>query len=240
MGTKNTEHNTTSTPEGNTGEAPKQKNTTPKQEPDTSQGKKEGNGGEKVLTQEQVNELLGKVRSEGREAGQTAILKELGVKSVDDLKNALETLKKIEREKLTEEERLKADLKSARQRVAEMQEVSQQAAKKAQDATINAEIVRLAAGRFASVDAVLKLVDREQIKITDDGTIEGVSKALDALAEAYPFTLQKAGSKVSLANPKGPTTAKERTDEERRTQYFGMSGSNFWEGGKVRKIVELE
>lgn len=240
--TKTESQETTSPPEETTGAETQTTEITPT-EPVAPQGKKGDDGGEpgKALSQEDVNKLLGKVRDEGRKTGEKTLLEAAGFDSAEQLNEAIKELQTLKRAKLTDDERLKVDLDAAQKKLQDAETKSQQAAEAARVATINAEIAKLAASRFASVDAVLRLVDRGEIKVTEDGSVEGVSQALDKVAENYPFALRQAGvSIVSPGNPKDTTGPKKRTDDQRRSQYFGMGKSDFWDGAGTRKIVETE
>jgi len=237
----------TSTPEGKNGEEltivkpEKVEIATPKKETAQPAGKKGEDGGteDKTFTQEEVNVLLGKVRGEARESATKAFLEEIGVDSAENIKSSLTKLADIEREALTEQERLLADLNTAQLELEKAQGAQTKSKELADLATINAEIAKHAAERFQSVDAVLKLIDRKDISL-DDGKISGVSEALDVVEANYPFTLRKAGvSIVSPTNPAGAKGGPGKTDEQRHTEYFGMGqASEFWDGQEIRQIAE--
>lgn len=240
---------TTAPPAGEKGEVvidkvkpEKVEKATPKKETSKPEGKKGEDGGEKktTFTQEEVNTLLGKVRGEARDTATKAFLDDMGAESADDLKSSLKKLADIERESLTEQERLLADLNTAQTELEKAKESESKSTKFARRATINAEIARYAANRFQSVDAVLKLINRDNLDVGDDGSVTGVEEALGEVEANYPFTLQKEGVSVtSPANPSGGKDTPERTDEQRKAEYFGMGqADDFWEGQEMRQIAE--
>jgi len=245
------EEEITSTPEGNKGDSPAENKpekgeikTTPKKETSKPEGKKGEDGGKKkedrTFSQEDVNELMGKVRGQARDAATKAFLEEIGIESADDLKSSLKKLADIERESLSEQERLQTDLNTAQTELEKSKDAQEQSKKRALRATINAEIAKQAANRFQSVDAVLKLIERDGLDVNDEGQVAGVKDALDKVEANYPFMLQKAGVSItSPANPEGAKTPRSKTDDQRRAEFFGMGETNdFWDGQEVRLISE--
>lgn len=68
---------------------------------------------------------------------------------------------------------------------------------RAQKMLLTAEVTKLGTDMgLVDVDVALSLLDQEKISYKDDGTVEGVQSALDALKEkkAYLFQAQKQGS----------------------------------------------
>ena len=106
---------------------------------------------------------------------------------------------------------------------------------------MKAEVARLAAGKFADVDIVYKVMNLDDVKVDlDSGTVKGVEESLKALEEQHPWMLSK-GSKVtttSTTNPSNPTGKPMRTDDQRYADYFGKAANEFWDGGGVRTISE--
>jgi len=114
-------------------------------------------------------------------------------KELKKLKTDQEALEKAELEKKGEFQKLaeatKADLDKANARIAEM--------------TINQEVIKVATSKgVVDLDAVTKLLDRGLIKQAEDGTITGVTEAIDALATSKSYLFDK--SKVKIGDPTNP------------------------------------
>lgn len=65
--------------------------------------------GNESFTQDQVNGLVGKARTEGRDAAQKELLKTLGFDSADDLQGFVKTVRDKQKGEMTEIERLQAE-----------------------------------------------------------------------------------------------------------------------------------
>lgn len=232
--------------EGDTSET--KEKTSPKSEPktqventpdetSTDEGKKSGKP--KGLSQDKVNELVGKARTEGEKRAAKKLLEDLGAESQDDLQAMLEEYNEMKRGQMSALERLETDLEAERKEKQKLSETAENARSRAAEALLRAEVARLASGKFADVDVVMKVMEPQDIEINlDEGTVTGVEKTLDALAEQYPWMLSK-GSKVSqtsTTNPANPNRKTGKTDEQRSAEYFGRQGNDFWGGGGVRVI----
>lgn len=213
----------------------------PKTEATTKTSKpegKKGETGEKTLTQEQIDKLVGNVRKSARETVLKDILKDLGVDSLESAKTALESLTNLEREKLSEQERLETDLKAAQQKNLELEKGKTDLEATALEAQIKAAIVDKAAEKFASGEATFRLINRSLINVDENGDVQGVEEALTAIAEKYPFLLRGKGKSVtSPANPKSDDAPKS-TDAERHTRYFGARQSEFWDGAGMQVLTQ--
>lgn len=198
-----------------------------------------------TFTQDEVNQLLGKIRAEGRTKGNEQaiadILEITGVASLDALEAMADEHKELTLSAMTDKERLEAELADSKllQERAEAREATATSA--ANEATIKSAVVNAAAGLFESAEAAYMLLDKDSVTLAEDGSIEGIEEALEVLLEEYPF-LKKGGpsSIVSTTNP-AQTEPTGRTDEQRRAEYFGRANTDgFWGKGEVRKIVETE
>lgn len=87
------------------------------------------------------------------------------------------------------------------------QRAIEEATSKARDMLVKAEIRAQAAELgIVDADAAAKLADLSGVKVGDDGTVEGVREALEALLEAKPY-LKAAPKQVgSPSNPPGAAT----------------------------------
>lgn len=197
-------------------------------EPETSQGKKEGKSSkseDRTFSQDEVNELVGKVRGDATEKATKAFFKDLGVENVDALKGSLTELADIKREALTEQERMQADLDTATEKIKSLDADRRAALEVARRAAVDTHILRVAEDKFQSNDLVLKVINRDEIKIDDAGQIVGVAEALTDLATSHPFMLQQADkvlSVTSTANPDGSEKPVGKTDDEWRADLFNV------------------
>ena len=241
----------TSTPEGDTkgetSQATETKNSEQSKESkstatSTSEGKKddvkptESTG--KQLTQDEVNTLIGTVRKETRTKAENDLLKELGVETKEDITNLIKAADDAKREQMSELERLTADLTTANTQLSEAQKRQTDLEADATDNRIRAAVVSQAAGKFHNADAAYALLDMSKLNINEDtGAVEGVDEALKQLAEAHPYLIKKRGQQTSVTNPDAGNKA-ERTDADRKAEYFGMSQNPFWEGRGVRRVIQ--
>lgn len=103
-----------------------------------------------------------------------------------------------------EEERLKKE-KKFEELSTKKEEEANQWRNKYQNSVVDNKILAEAGKKgVIDLDAALKLIDRNAIKLEEDGTVTGVEEALNALAEARPYLLtipkQKMGGNGT--NPK--------------------------------------
>lgn len=90
------------------------------QQPDTSTGQDGGKKeAESVITQEQLNKVAGKSREEGREAGRKALLEELGIPDLKELKTVVEYAKEQKQAQMSEIEKAEAKIAEAEKRAQE-------------------------------------------------------------------------------------------------------------------------
>ncbi len=199
-----------------------------------------------TFTQEEVNQLLGKIRSEGRTKGNEQaiddILEKTGIESLEHLIAMAGEHKELTLSAMTDKERLESELADSKLAEERANAREATATSAANEAVIKSAVVGAAAGRFESAEAAYMLLDTDSLVLAEDGSVEGIEEALEALLETYPF-LKKGGvtSIVSPTNPANPDTPSGRTDEQRRKEYFGRAVTDkFWDGGDVRKIVETD
>lgn len=213
-------------------------------EESTTTSTPEGLAGDKTISQDDFNKLAGKIRQEARDAATKKVYAEVlgkaGVKSVEELVAAVEAQKTSAQEKMTELERLNSELEEARDKASSLEQGNKELTVKTKEALLKSSVVALAAGKFQDAEVAFKLLDRSGVTVSDDGTVEGVEAALASLAEQYPFLKRKGVSSTNPTNPNEPTAPAGRTDQERRNEYFGQQGNEFWKGRGVQRIIKEE
>ncbi len=209
---------------------------------DPTAGDKKAGDKETKFTQADLDRHAAERAKHAKSAERAALLKELGIEDVDAAKKALKDADDLRKAQMTESEKLKADKDAADKALAEAKE----AAAKAQAAAIRADAERVealrkaafvsqAAGRFANPDAAYKLADLGAVKLGDDGRFEGIDEALNALAEAEPWTLLPKGQQGQQQAPRlGKTNGaaggqKGRSEDELRQRHFSGGGSRVFE-----------
>src|SRR5688572_17082528 len=94
-------------------------------------------------------------------------------------------LQAIRDKDLPEIERLKRD-------TATLQETNQRLTNQLKDQAVELAFLRDNKVRWKDSAASLKLLDRSQVQITDDGSVEGVKLAAEKLAKQYPWMVDDA------------------------------------------------
>jgi len=221
----------------NAGDESKPTETTPTAEAKAGEGQA---ADKSALTQDKVDELIGKTRKEARDAAQAKLLKDLGIESTEAAKAALAELQKLKQAQMTEQERIAAEKQALEQQLAKANEAAAAAKARGEQALIEAEIISKASGRFANPRAVIRLLDANKVVIGEDGKIEGVDEALDALATAEPWTLIQKGAQqnppLGATNPNAKTQT--RTDDTRRAEYFKGVGNGFFDKSPVGVVTK--
>lgn len=175
-------------------------------------------------------------------SAQATLAKALGYDSVEAMQAAVPEGQKALREKLTEQERIQADLAAAQKLTTEANERATRAEQQATQARLEAEALSLMAGKFANPRAALKLMDLTSVTLTDP-KFPGLAAAIEKLAQDEPWTLLQTtttGKKPMVPNL-GPTNPESngkpaKTDEDRRKRYFGggVQDSGFFQGGGIK------
>lgn len=153
---------------------------------------------ERKYTQEELNRIDAETKRKTREATQRELLEALGVKSTDELKASLDSLKKIQ-------DAAKTDLEKAQGEAADWKAKAEKAQTDAELAlaTANERLLKsavlLEAGKqnvddaeLASVWLVLQADKgmREKVKQNDAGDFEGVAEAVKEIVKAHPKWLK--------------------------------------------------
>lgn len=123
-------------------------------------------------------------------------------KSLNERAKKADELEKAQSE--AEEKRL-ADNKKfeelANKRAAERDEIKTKLTNSIQDNRIITEASKIG---VVDVEAVLKLVDRSNIKVADDGTITGVEEAVKSLVEGKPYLKGGKPNTTTIGSPSNP------------------------------------
>lgn len=110
-----------------------------------------------------------------------------------ELRSAQEKLSKFEQAQLTEQEKLQ-------KRAEEAEQTAQALAQRLTDTLVRAEVMAQAQKHgVIDLDAAYRLIDRSLVKVGDDGSVEGVDKAVAALVKERPWLV--ASTTASVTNP---------------------------------------
>ncbi|HDR7641231.1 phage scaffolding protein [Bacillus wiedmannii] len=196
----------------------------------------------KTLTQEQVDEVIAKRLERERKK----------YEDYDDLKAKLVAFEQADEERrkqeMTEVERLQAEKDEAAKKAVEASELAQKAQEQANSRILNTEIKSVARSLNANdPNDVLALLDKTEIKIDEEGNIQGVESAVDALKTIKPWMFKQViGVDASSgSNPATNPRANELTALEKElTETKAEALKNPKLAGKVtqlyNKILELK
>ncbi|MGN4945211.1 phage scaffolding protein [Bacillus cereus group sp. MYBK104-1] len=140
----------------------------------------------KTLTQEQVDDVVAKRLERERKK----------YEDYDDIKAKLIVLEQAEEERkkqeMTEVERLQAEKDEAAKKAIEASELAQKAQEKANARILNTEIKSVARSLNANdPNDVLALLDKSEINIDEEGNIQGVESAVEALKVSKPWMFKQ-------------------------------------------------
>lgn len=196
----------------------------------------------KTLTQEQVDEVVAKRLERERKK----------YEDYDDIKAKLIAFEQVEEERkkqeMTEVERLQAEKDEAAKKVVEASELAQKAQEKANARILNTEIKSVARSLNANdPNDVLALLDKSEIKVDEEGNIQGVESAVESLKASKPWMFKQvigvdaSGGSNPATNPKAnELTALEKELTETKAEAL----KNPKLAGKVtqlyNKILELK
>lgn len=130
-----------------------------------------------------------------------------------------------EKGKLSDLERLQAELNETKQALAETQRLAQERLVR------HAVVAAAARAGFNDPDDAMRLIDQGTLEVHDDGGVDGVDKAIQAIAKSKPYLVRGKQPAVAPTNPEGQ--AQRPTDEQMRRELFGQRTGGFWSGGGV-------
>ena len=141
------------------------------------------------------------------------------------LRQAEEAEEQRRRAEMTELERLKADLEAERQARAQAEEQRRGQLIRTQVVTAAARI------GFNDPDDALRMIDASSLEVDDQGAVDGLDAALQALAKAKPYLIKSTTGTISPTNPAGGP--QRTTQDQLRQEMFGPKNSKLFEGGGV-------
>lgn len=131
-----------------------------------------------------------------------------------------------EKGKASNLERLQAELNETKQALAETQRLAQERLVR------NAVLAAAARVGFNDPDDAMRLIDQSTLEVREDGSVDGVEKAIQAIAKSKPYLVRgKQQPAVAPTNPEGQV--QRPTDEQMRRELFGQRTGEFWSGGGV-------
>lgn len=132
---------------------------------------------------------------------------------------------------LSDLERLQVELNETKQALAETQRLAQERLVR------HAVVTAAARAGFNDPDDAMRLVDQGTLEVREDGGIDGVEAAIQAIAKAKPYLVRgKQQPAVAPTNPEGQ--AQRLTDDQMRRELFGQRTGGFWSGGGVVAATE--
>ena len=175
-------------------------------------------------TDRDVDKFKGDARGEGREAAINDLLKKTGADSIDDVLVAYTEYQGIQEAVTTEADREKERADKLQTKLQAAEQRAEKAETLAQDRLVDAEMrsAMLEAGVPPDrVNSALRLAGRDAVKVGEDGTVEGISEAVEALkgSDSYLFEAPKPTARRTA--PDVNTPAPEAMD------VSAMSGEEF-------------
>lgn len=154
--------------------------------------------GQDGLTQEQVNELVGKARQEGRTTGQSNLLKEFGFEDMDAAKEYLSQAREKEDAEKSEMERLQSQIEKANARAEDAENATKEALLSSQDVLMRTAVeIEIVTNEELSINPQAKddiwtflltdHVGEKGIHVDENGKVQGVGEALKDLIKAKPY-----------------------------------------------------
>lgn len=131
---------------------------------------------------------------------------------------------------LSDLERLQVELNETKQALAETQRLAQERLVR------HAVVAAAARAGFNDPDDAMRLVDQGTLEVREDGSIDGVEAAIQAIAKAKPYLVRGKQPAVAPTNPEGQ--AQRLTDDQMRRELFGQRTGGFWSGGGVVAVTE--
>lgn len=141
------------------------------------------------------------------------------------LRQAEEAEEQRRRAEMTELERLKADLEAERQARAQAEE-------QRRSQLLRTQVIAAAARiGFNDPDDALRMIDAASLEVDDQGAVDGLDAALQALAKAKPYLIKSTTGTISPTNPAGGP--QRTTQDQLRQELFGAKKPGIFDGGGV-------
>lgn len=176
-----------------------------------------GTGGAPALTQEQVNELVGRTRTEARQRATAELLQQFGAETPEALAERLQRLQELEQAQLSEQERAQARLQELENKLAQRDAAVAEAQAQMQRLRIEQAVQSAAvAANFRTPADALALIDITAVVLDDSGQPKGVAELVAKLAEERPYLVAEqsaTGRTPRPARPAGTTPKGNGTSE---------------------------
>lgn len=191
-------------------------------------------GVDKTFNQKEVDDIIKKRLGKEKKTTQKALLEELGLESIDDLKTIVATKKKADDDE-------KSDLQKLKDEIGILTKDKNDASEKAKKTLKIADFKVKASTEgldVKQIDAALKLADLSEVEVDENGTVTGIEEVIKATIEAYPFLKGTVNSDVgggAGGNPGGDggkggnLSIGQRLAASRKKQ--GDSSKNIYFGG---------
>lgn len=139
-------------------------------------------------TQKDFDKKAGDLRSEGRQAATNNLLKELGLDSVDSLKNAVTEYRTIQQATETEVEALQRQAKEKDDAIVEANRLRAEAEAKAEQTLANSKLETALVGAGVDSKRLAKIIGDGSLPApkVEDGKVAGVEAFVAAAKQEYP------------------------------------------------------
>jgi outer membrane murein-binding lipoprotein Lpp len=190
-----------------------------KQEETTTQTPAETGGSESqddTLTQDEVNRIVSERVNRAKRSERASLLEELGLDSVDALKETVTAYREKKEAEMSELEKAQAKLDKLKAEKADLEaQMRESRIKRA----VEAKAQEL---NFHNPARAYDLMDRSDVDLIE-GDVVGVEESLKALVEAEPYLVKQKKAPDIDAQRKGKKTDTE-PDEERKQSIYRRHG----------------
>lgn len=195
-------------------------------------------GDDKKFSQADVDRIVGERAQRAADAATSKMLETLGVKDADELKSRLTKFAELEKNQLSEKERLEKELADERAKREDAEKKREEMKVRANEKLIRAAFVAEAAKpdynfQEAAIPDLWQLLTKEQrdsLKLNDDDSVENLDKVLKELADAKkhllktktpptPGTPKPAGSNQKPSQPQPEDEAAKRVARQYQSQW---------------------
>jgi hypothetical protein len=176
----------------------------------------DGNEGGLSLTQEELDQMMGERARRAERAAKASMLKELGLESVDDLKETVTAYREKQQAEMSELEKAQAKLDELKAEKADLEaQMRESRIKRA----VEAKAQEL---NFHNPARAYDLMDRSDVDLVE-GDVVGVEESLKALVKAEPYLVKQKKAPDIDAQKKGKKIDTD-PDEERKQSIYRRHG----------------
>lgn len=166
---------------------------------------------DKKFSQADVDRIVGERAQRAADAATSKLLETLGVKDADELKSRLTKFAELEKNQLSEKERLEKELADEKAKREDAEKKRDEMKTRANEKLIRAAFVTEAAkpdygfqeAAIPDLWALLTKEQRESLKLKDDDSVENLDKVLKDLAEAKKHLLKPKPTTPGTPRPAG-------------------------------------